>query len=126
MRRKKILLLLVLFCQLSMFANLTDYTNVYVVLGKKTQKPHLYEPCVQYNTYSNELSIDFGTAPIASYTVTISAPLFETDYVMFSPQASIPLAVDGESDYEIVIETFDGDVFEGTLAACEYNSAQTI
>ncbi|MCQ2287493.1 MAG: hypothetical protein MJZ74_00140 [Muribaculaceae bacterium] len=61
-----------------------------------------------------------------NYTVTISSLYADVDYYATSSFTSIPLSVDGFSDYSIVIETEDGDVFEGTLYAIDYTTSMTI
>lgn len=79
-------------------------------------------PEVIFNSNTNQISIDFGNQPIEDYTVTISSPFTDVDYYVTSSYTTIPLVVDGISDYTIIIETSDGDVFEGTLAASEYST----
>ena len=81
-------------------------------------------PEVFYESNTNYIAIDFGVQPINDYTVTISSPFTDIDYFITSSYTTIPLSVDGISDYSIIIETADGDVFEGTLTASEYASGQ--
>ncbi|MBQ0121013.1 MAG: hypothetical protein KBT13_07835 [Bacteroidales bacterium] len=75
---------------------------------------------------SSSITVDFGIQPVNNYTVTISSLYADVDYYATSSFTTIPLAVDGFSDYSIVIETVDGDVFEGTLYASQYVTSQTI
>ena len=82
-------------------------------------------PDVLYNSINNHITIDFGIQPVNNYTVTISSLYADVDYYATSSFATIPLAVDGTSDYSIVIETAEGDVFEGTLYASQYVTSQT-
>lgn len=84
----------------------------------------LSEPCVVYYLSNSIITIDFGNQPVEEYSVTISSPFTDVDYYATSSYTTIPLVVDGYSDYTIIIETSDGDIFEGTLAASEYASTQ--
>ncbi len=94
------------------------------------QHQHNYEPIdlpeVIYSSYDSTITIDFGNQPVNNYTVTISSLYADVDYYATSSFTTIPLAVDGISDYSIVIETTEGDVFEGTLAASQYVTSQTM
>ena len=83
--------------------------------------PIVESPDVVYNSIQNSITIDFGVQPINVFTVTIISVYTEVDYSVTSSFAPIPLSVDGVSDYTIVIETDSGDVFEGTLSACDYS-----
>ena len=84
--------------------------------------------CVSLFIFSTDstITIDFGNQPIEDYSVTISSPFTDVDYYVTSSYTTIPLVVDGISDYTIIIETSDGDVFEGTLAASEYSTTVTM
>ena len=94
------------------------------ISGTRIKHPHLSEPIVFFHSQTSIISIDFGDQPIEDYTVTISSPFTDVDYYVTSSYTTIPLVVDGYSDYNIIIETSDGDIFEGTLAASEYASTQ--
>ena len=102
-----------------------------VIIRKQTSTAnnHLMQsidcPDVFFNSMSNLLTIDFDNQPVGNYTVTISSPLVDVDYYATSPFTTIPLAVDGISDYSITIETGDGDLFEGTLYASDYTTTAT-
>ena len=82
-------------------------------------------PDVVFNSISSQLSIDFGNQPVNNFTVTISSLYADVDYYATSSFTTIPLAVDGISDYSITIETGDGDLFEGTLYAADYATTAT-
>lgn len=96
-------------------------TNV-VINHKSTSGSYRFAtPITTYQIDANLLIIDFGVQPINGFTVTIISVYTEVDYSVTSSFATIPLSVDGVSDYTIVIETDSGDVFEGTLSACDYS-----
>lgn len=130
---KKILLFLLL-CMSSMVGSAevnqttSKGTHCIVITDLLRPKGHLAEPIdrpdVFYNSINSNITVDFGTQSVNSYTVTISSPFADVDYYATSSFVTIPFAVDGVSDYSIVIETSDGDVFEGTLTASEYASGQ--
>lgn len=94
--------------------------------GTVSKHPHILTPTVLYNTESSSVSIDFGNQPIDDYTVTISSPFTDMDYFVTSSYTTIPLSVDGISDYSIIIETAEGDVFEGVLLASDYSSVDSM
>lgn len=94
--------------------------------GENKHSTHMVEPNVVYYFQSSTITIDFGNQPIKDYSVTISSPFTDVDYYVTSSYTTIPLVVDGISDYTIIIETCDGDVFEGTLAASEYSTTVTM
>lgn len=79
-------------------------------------------PETKFHSSSSTLTIDFGDSSLDFYTVTISSPYTDVDYYATSSFTTIPIIVDGISDYSIVIETADGDVFEGVLMASDYMS----
>ncbi|MBQ0114411.1 MAG: hypothetical protein KBT13_04060 [Bacteroidales bacterium] len=60
-----------------------------------------------------------------NFIVTISSLYADVDYYATSTFTTIPIAVDGISDYSITIETGDGDLFEGTLYAADYATTAT-
>ncbi|MGM9838582.1 MAG: hypothetical protein ACI307_00740 [Sodaliphilus sp.] len=93
-----------------------------VVISQKNSKSNnrLTSPIVFFNNSEQSLSIDFGFFTFESISITISSPYTDVDYVVNSSFVTIPLEVDGVSDYQIVIETNDGDIFEGTLFADDY------
>ena len=93
-----------------------------VVISQKNSKSNnrLTSPIVFFNNSEQSLSIDFGFFTFESVSITISSPYTDVDYVVNSSFVTIPLEVDGVSDYQIVIETNDGDIFEGTLFADDY------
>lgn len=129
--KQKILLLisLILFFHVSLFAGVdstNDNDTRIVIANGHCPRPHVREPMVQFFTTSSILTVDFGNQPVNNYTVTISTPFNDVDYYATSSFTSIPLSVDGFSDYSIVIETEDGDVFEGTLYAIDYTTSMTI
>lgn len=97
-----------------------------VIISHGHTNPHLIMPTVAYYPQSSTITIDFGNQPIEDYSVTISSPFTDVDYYVTSSYTTIPLVVDGISDYTIIIETSDGDVFEGTLAASEYSTTVTM
>lgn len=102
-------------------------THQVIVRGINANQPtHLSQPIdcpeVFYISHASIITIDFGNQPVNDYTVTISTPLFDVDYLVTTSYTTIPLAVDGVSDYTIIIETADGNVFEGILTAGEYAS----
>lgn len=103
-----------------------------VIIRKQTStdNTHLMQPIdcpdVFYSSMNSQITVDFGNQPVNNYTVTISTPFNDVDYYATSSFTTIPLAVDGISDYSIVIETEDGDVFEGTLYAIDYTTSMTI
>lgn len=97
-----------------------------IISGKGVHSPHLSSPYVTYHLASSMLSIDFGNQPIDDYTVTISSPFTDMDYFITSSYTTIPLSVDGISDYSIIIETAEGDVFEGVLLASDYSSVDSM
>lgn len=80
-------------------------------------------PEVKFNS-SGVLTINFDITTFECYTLTITSIYTDVDFVITSSSVSIPLLVDGFSDYSIIIETNDGNVFEGTLNASEYASGQ--
>ncbi len=90
---------------------------------------HLVQPIdcpdVVFNSTSSQLTVDFGNQPVNNFTVTISSLYADVDYYATSSFTTIPLAVDGISDYSITIETGDGDLFEGTLYASDYTTTAT-
>ena len=92
------------------------------VISQKNSKSNnrLTSPIVFFNNSEQSLSIDFGFYTFESVSITISSPYTDVDYVVNSSFVTIPLEVDGVSDYQIVIETNDGDIFEGTLFADDY------
>jgi len=131
----KKLLFLFLLCITSITSNATENhitsTGSIKVVSNRTsgvRVNHYAEPIdcpdIIFNLNTNQISIDFGNQPIENYNVTISSPFTDVDYYVTSSYTTIPLVVDGYSDYTIIIETSDGDVFEGTLAASEYASTQ--
>lgn len=99
-------------------------TKQVIVKKGLNQNSHYSEPIeppeVFYNERSSVMSIYFSNHSIENFRVTISSPYNDVDYVVNSSFVTIPLEVDGESDYQIVIETNDGDIFEGTLYADDY------
>lgn len=106
-------------------------THQVIVRGSNANQPtHLSQPIdcpeVFYISQASIITIDFGNQPVNNYTVTISSLYADVDYYVTSSFTTIPLAVDGFSDYSIVIETADGDVFEGILTASDYTTSQTI
>lgn len=112
--------------------NQTTTKGSYIVVttrasGHKTN--HLAQPIdcpdVVFNSISSQLSIDFGNLPVNNFIVTISSLYADVDYYATSSFTTIPLAVDGISDYSITIETGDGDLFEGTLYAADYATTAT-
>ena len=132
---KKILLYLLL-CMTTMvgYAGVNQITSKgsnIVISAKDAMKDNHYTlpiDCpivVFYIAASNCITVDFGTQPVNNYTVTISSLYADVDYYATSSFTTIPLAVDGISDYSIVIETAEGDVFEGTLYASQYVTSQT-
>ena len=106
--------------------------SLYVVVRKQTSKAHNHFaqpiecPDVIFNSMNSLITIDFGIQPMNNYTVTISSLYADVDYYATSSFTTIHLAVDGVSDYSIVIETAQGDVFEGTLAASQYATSETM
>lgn len=82
-------------------------------------------PDVVFNSISSQLSIDFGNQPVNNFIVTISSLYADVDYYATSTFTTIPIAVDGISDYSITIETGNGDLFEGTLYATDYATTAT-
>ena len=127
---KKILLLLS-FCITSVITNaevhqITSSGTRYVVttIASGVRINHNYEPIVIYSGYDSTITVDFGNQPVNNYTVTISSLYTDVDYYATSSFTTIPLAVDGISDYSIVIETAEGDVFEGTLVASQYATSE--
>lgn len=93
---------------------------------QKKKQTRLLEPIVLYDTTDNNLTINFENTYYFDYSVTISSPFTDVDYYVTSSYTTIPLVVDGISDYTIIIKTSDGDVFEGTLAASEYSTTVTM
>lgn len=96
-----------------------------IIIGRPTNHPHFDVPSVCYITRTSTISIDFGNQPVNNFTVTISSLYADVDYYATSSFTTIPLAVDGISDYSITIETGDGDLFEGTLYAADYATTAT-
>lgn len=128
MKQNFVLLFLLVF-NVSVFASVNstnDNEKRVVIANTHRPRPHLCEPVVWYNMTSSSITVDFGIQPVNNYTVTISSLYADVDYYATSSFTTIPLAVDGFSDYSIVIETVDGDVFEGTLAASQYATSETM
>lgn len=98
-------------------------TKHVIIKRSLNQHHHYYEPIdlpeVIYYEYSSTITVDFGDQPVGNYCVTISSPLVDADYYATSSFTTIPIAVDGINDYNIIIETDDGDIFEGTLLATD-------
>lgn len=129
---KKTLLILVLYLSVCISGFSYDSINgersgIRIICSESHNKGslHLVNPSVIYNPLSSTITIDFGNQPIEDYSVTISSPFTDVDYYITSSYTTIPLVVDGYSDYTIIIETSDGDVFEGTLAASDYTTTAT-
>lgn len=124
--KTKLIIIFILFSLLHSHAETNSIlggkdTEVYVLDLNSKKTARLDEPIVQFHK-TGFVTIDFGTQPVNNFTVTISSPLTDVDYYVTSSFTTIPLAVDGISDYYIIIESCYGDVFEGTLAASEYAS----
>lgn len=104
-------------------------THLVVTTKVVVRNNHLAQPIdcpdVCFNSVNSNITVDFGNQPVDDYVVTISTPFVDFDYYATSSFTTIPLAVDGISDYSITIETADGDMFEGTLYASEYTSNAT-
>lgn len=131
---KKILFLFLSIClSVVSYADDTNYLGTHrIAINRARCNTHNHYiqpidcPDVLYNSINNHITIDFGIQPVNNYTVTISSLYADVDYYATSSFTTIPLAVDGTSDYSIVIETADGDVFEGTLYASQYVTSQTM
>lgn len=133
--KKNILFLLLCISTIVGYANVNHTTSkgsYRVVITKVTgqHSSHFTQPIdcpeVFYESNTNYIAIDFGVQPINDYTVTISSPFTDMDYFVTSSYTTIPLSVDGISDYSIIIETADGDVFEGVLLASDYSSVDSM
>lgn len=123
---KKIGLLLICFI-IAFPSSARGLSDTVVILSQKPSgNPTRIEEPVPIVTYNNVgvLTIDFRSSQVDNFVVTISSPYTDVDYYATSSFTTIPIIVDGISDYSIVIETADGDVFEGVLAASEYASSQ--
>lgn len=126
MKRKSLFLIVALniglICSAGPSSTYGSIRGTNVVINKTNSKGdnRLCLPLVDFNIAEQSISIDFGSFPIENFRVTISSPYNDVDYVVFNSFVSIPLEVDGVSDYQIVIETNDGDIFEGTLFAEDY------
>ncbi len=130
MKQKLLLLIsLVLIFNVSLNANVDSINDnqkrVVIINGNHRPQPHVCEPLVQFYTASSILTIDFGNQPVNNFIVTISSLYADVDYYATSTFTTIPIAVDGISDYSITIETGDGDLFEGTLYAADYATTAT-
>lgn len=128
--KTKLIIIFILFSLLHSHAETNSIfgekdTEVYVLDLNSKKTARLDEPIVQFHK-TGFVTIDFGIQPVNNYTVTISSLYTDVDYYATSSFTTIPLAVDGFSDYSIVIETAEGDVFEGTLYASEYAPSQTM
>lgn len=132
---KKGILVLMFFMSLLVSNAANDQVNSLgsqtVIIRKQTSTAnnHLMQPIdcpdVVFNSTSSQLTVDFGNQPVNNFTVTISSLYADVDYYATSTFTTIPLAVDGISDYSITIETGDGDLFEGTLYAADYATTAT-
>ena len=126
MKRSVLILCIAMITQVAGYAtNISTFgisrgTNVVISQKNSKSNNRLTSPIVFFNNSEQSLSIDFGFFTFESVSITISSPYTDVDYVVNSSFVTIPLEVDGVSDYQIVIETNDGDIFEGTLFADDY------
>lgn len=129
MKKLFFLLLLMSLAIVSNASNASPNSNdkrAIIIGGFGGSRPHLSEPTVTYTISTSTITVDFGDQPVGNYCVTISSPLVDIDYYATSPFTTIPIAVDGINDYNIIIETDDGDIFEGTLLATDCHPTERL
>lgn len=128
--KTKVLLMFFLLSHICLFADTDSVNNnnkrIIIANSNGRPNPHMIEPLVYFMPFSSTITVDFGDQPVGNYCVTISSPLVDVDYYATSPFTTIPIAVDGINDYNIIIETDDGDIFEGTLLATDCHPTERV